>query len=518
MTLVMAYVILIAAGISATAVAVEAVLRGQGRATRWVWVAALGLVAVATVYAMVAPLASPVDAGPPITARAIVPVPATTTIAEPPPARRVALLLGVGDAILPAAWLLVSAALLVALGAGRRRYRRERAQARVERVGGHEVLLTHDIGPAVAGVRQPVVFLPRWVLALDEGSQQLLLSHEIEHVRHRDTWLLLLGAVSGAAMPWNPAVWWMVRRLRLAVEQDCDARVLSRHPGVRRYADLLLTAASRHRMAARLLAAHFGEYSTDLVRRIEAMTSVRKLSWRKVAGAAFVAAVLVAAACETPRPEPVAPLGPAGGEPAASAGAYEEIVKPVLLSGSRTPKYPDLLRRAGVEGEVLVSFDINEAGQPDVASLKVIHSTHELFAVAVREALPDMRFRPAERDGRKVKLTVQEPFTFTLVGPKSPRERRIWPPEALQETVVTGVPGKGRPALILRGATSNTPSGSPLMIVDGVIVKGDLKNIDPQTIESIEVVKGAAASKAYGPRAEHGVIRITTKSGRGVQR
>ena len=56
------------------------------------------------------------------------------------------------------------------------------------------------------------------------------------------------------------------------------------------------------------------------------------------------------------------------------------------------------------------------------------------------------------------------------------------------------------------------------MIVDGEMVKGDLKNIDPQTIESIEVVKGAAASKAYGPRAEHGVIRITTKSGRGVQR
>jgi TonB family protein len=510
MTLVMAYVVLIAAGISATALVAEAVVRGRGGATRWIWVASLFIVLVATLYAMIAPLAPKVYREPAIMAGAVTEGPAVagvTTITSTPPAARI---LGVGDAALPLAWMLASTVLLLALGAGRRRYRRERATARPMRLGGHEVLLTQDIGPAVAGVRRPVVFIPRWVLALDESSQQLLLSHEIEHVRHRDTWLLLLAAVSGAVMPWNPAVWWMVRRLRLAVEQDCDARVLSRHPDVRRYADLLLTAASRHSLTTRLLAAHFGEHTTDLLRRIEAMTTIRRISWSKAGSALVVSAVLVALACETPRPEPVAPLPSAGGEPAALEGVYEEIVKPVVLSGSRTPRYPDLLREAGVEGNVLVSFDVDEAGQPDVATIKVIRSTHELFARAVREAIPHMRFAPAELDGRKMRLTVQEPFTFTLVGATTTQERQPWPQGALQEMVVTGVPAQARARLRLRG--SNSVSGSPLVIVDGVVINGDLKNIDPQTIQSIEVVKGAAASRDYGARAQHGLILITTKS------
>jgi beta-lactamase regulating signal transducer with metallopeptidase domain len=48
----------------------------------------------------------------------------------------------------------------------------------------------------------------------------------------------------------------MVRRLQLAVERDCDARVLAAHPNVRRYAQTLLTAASRP-ISGAPLAAHF---------------------------------------------------------------------------------------------------------------------------------------------------------------------------------------------------------------------------------------------------------------------
>ena len=51
MTLVMAYVILIAAGISATTMVLESLVRGRGFATRWVWVAALGLTTLTTVFA-----------------------------------------------------------------------------------------------------------------------------------------------------------------------------------------------------------------------------------------------------------------------------------------------------------------------------------------------------------------------------------------------------------------------------------------------------------------------------------
>ena len=246
------------------------------------------------------------------------------------------------------------------------------------------------------------------------------------------------------------------------------------------------------------------------------MTSVQKMSWGKVWGAAFVAILLVAVACETPRPEPVAPLSPGAEAPTASEGVYEEIVRPMLLSGSRTPKYPEILREAGVEGEVLVSFAVDESGEPDVATLKVIQSTHELFSVAVREALPGMRFRPAERGGRKVKLTVQEPFTFTLVGTKTQQERSMWPKDTMQETVLPGVSTKDPPAFRFRSSKLRNLNTSPLLIVDGVIIRGDMKEIDVDNVERIEVVKGAAAFRDYGPRAQDGVILITTKARRRV--
>ncbi|MGH9658131.1 MAG: M56 family metallopeptidase, partial [Bryobacteraceae bacterium] len=307
------------------------------------WVSAMGFTIAATLFAMVAP--QPVEEV--VIDRAVTTSNLLTyaTAQSPlmtsePAAAAADRVLAVSDSLLPAGWLISSLVLLVALVIGQRRFRVERRAARSAIVGGHDVLLTENLGPAVAGVRRPVVFVPRWVLALDDGSQRLLLAHEAEHVKERDTSLLLFGAVTAALTPWNPVVWWMVRRLRLAVEQDCDARVLATHPGVRRYADLLLTAASRHGLTARLLAAHFGEHTSDLVRRIEAMTSRKRIPWRTLVGATFIAATLVAVACEAPRPDPVAPLAV---REAAAIQVPGESVK-------RSKEYSEQVARCSREG------------------------------------------------------------------------------------------------------------------------------------------------------------------------
>ena len=312
MTLVMAYVILISAVFGAGAVLLEAVALRRGVGTRWVWVLAMACTIAATLFAMVAPRQAVVEIATHEDVKiGLLTLSATTSLSSSVQSADAAeTAIAVADSVLPVAWVITTLVLLAALAIGQRRFRLERRNARKANIGGHDVLLTEHLGPAVAGVRRPVVFVPRWVLALDGTSQQLLLAHELEHVKQRDTTLLLFGAVTAAMTPWNPIVWWMVRRLRLAVEQDCDARVLATHPGVRRYADLLLTAASRHGLASRLLAAHFGEYTSDLVRRIEAMTS-KSIPWRRIAAASFLATALGAAACEAPRPDPVAPL-PAG--------------------------------------------------------------------------------------------------------------------------------------------------------------------------------------------------------------
>jgi TonB-linked SusC/RagA family outer membrane protein len=78
-----------------------------------------------------------------------------------------------------------------------------------------------------------------------------------------------------------------------------------------------------------------------------------------------------------------------------------------------------------------------------------------------------------------------------------------------------GIPG-AMPSILLRGATSLDASGrsqDPLFIVDDAIVGADLMDVDALDIQSIEVVKGAAAASLYGSRAANGVIHIRTRRG-----
>jgi periplasmic protein TonB len=92
-----------------------------------------------------------------------------------------------------------------------------------------------------------------------------------------------------------------------------------------------------------------------------------------------------------------------------------QVEKPVApLAGSGTPRYPDILRSASVEGQVVATFVVDTTGRVEVATFKVITSTHDLFVTAVRQALPQMRFLAAEVGGRKVKQLVQQPFVFAL--------------------------------------------------------------------------------------------------------
>jgi TonB-linked SusC/RagA family outer membrane protein len=88
----------------------------------------------------------------------------------------------------------------------------------------------------------------------------------------------------------------------------------------------------------------------------------------------------------------------------------------------------------------------------------------------------------------------------------------------VQVTAPSGRPG-ATPDILLRGPTSinaNGRSQSPLFIVDGVVLTGSVVDIDGLDVESIEIVKGAAAASLYGSRAANGVIQITTKRGRDV--
>lgn len=89
----------------------------------------------------------------------------------------------------------------------------------------------------------------------------------------------------------------------------------------------------------------------------------------------------------------------------------------------------------------------------------------------------------------------------------------------VQVRLSSGMPG--RPAQVnIRGSRSITGSNEPLYVIDGLPVAAGSRTIDfnPADVESMDVLKGAAASALYGVRASNGVIVITTKSGRNASK
>ena len=81
----------------------------------------------------------------------------------------------------------------------------------------------------------------------------------------------------------------------------------------------------------------------------------------------------------------------------------------------------------------------------------------------------------------------------------------------LRVTNTTGQPG-ATPQIILRGGTNFDGTGSPLILIDGI--PGSFFALNSDDIESIEVLKDAAATAIYGARSANGVILVTTKTGK----
>lgn len=77
----------------------------------------------------------------------------------------------------------------------------------------------------------------------------------------------------------------------------------------------------------------------------------------------------------------------------------------------------------------------------------------------------------------------------------------------------TSPAANGGTTMMIRGRNTIAGSSEPLVILDGVTYVGDINQISPSNIESINVLKDASAAAIYGSRGANGVIVITTKKG-----
>ncbi len=379
------------------------------------------------------------------------------------------------DGWLAVAWLALSAGAFVLLLTVLARFRRARATWPRTELHGSVVRVAPDGGPAVIGLTRPEVVVPRWLLGCSAEEQRLVLAHELEHVRARDHLLLIAGCFSLALMPWHPAVWWMLSRLRLAVELDCDRRVLRRGAPLHSYGSLLIDLAGRC-TGLPVGAPALADESSHLEQRLLAMkpTSIRFASLRGASQAA-IALVTLVAACEARLP--TAPEV----ENMDVARAEAQARKSLLLKAD--------------SGNVFYMVD------GVVSSAKVARAlTPEQIAMIEVQ-------RGAEPEQSSVSITTRDFIKANGMPGDSARDHlRIRTPEPSAQKVQMRFNGTGSRPMI------RTFDG--VIVLDGNIVSEDaMAKLDPATILSVEIIKGDAAAKLYpsSPEAAKGVIKITTR-------
>jgi beta-lactamase regulating signal transducer with metallopeptidase domain len=155
-------------------------------------------------------------------------------------------------------------------------------------------------GPAVFGVFRPTILWPRWLDEAPAATRAAALAHETQHLAAGDPLLLAAGLFLVVLAPWNPALWWQLRRMRFAMEVDCDRRVLRRGCDEQSYAQALLQIAQA-RVAGGAALAVLMSAPSWLEQRIRILLRPPD---RRTVRLAALAVPLALAACVTQLPAP----------------------------------------------------------------------------------------------------------------------------------------------------------------------------------------------------------------------
>jgi TonB family protein len=445
----MLYTALVGALLTVAAMGLDRVAVARRRPTRAIWFAAL-MLSIALPIGRAAARLAPDPVAP------VQIIPFTITVQSPAITARTSIWNRENiDRALLFAWGALSALLLFRLTRSVLALRRTRGTWSATDLDGTSVRLSKNVGPAVIGLRSMDVVLPEWILSLDAPLRAIVLRHEEEHRSARDPYLLFGAAVAVALMPWNAALWIQARRLRLAIELDCDARVLRAHPSTERYGMLMLTIAQRRSVGPTLFSPMLTEPTSLLERRILAMRpTTRRLARVTIYGGSTLAVAALAFACSlqsdttapTSRPQPQR----VSDHQTFFEFQVEQQVKP--LPGNPAPHYPLELQLTNVEGRVTTQFVVDTTGLPLMDTFKVLQSNDTRFVAPVRDAVAGSRFAPAEVGGKKVKQLLQMPYEFSM------RDHAV--ATARAQIVDDRGPQPPRlPAVLVRGA--NTPTKLP---------------------------------------------------------
>ena len=374
-----------------------------------------------------------------------------------------------------------------------RMYRTIRKGAATRLDGGIWLVLTEADIPSFSWGRTIVMSRK------DAEQNQVIRLHEEAHIRKAHTLDILLFTAVTLVHWFNPLVWITLSELKLLHEYEADDAVLNHGIDATQYQLLLVRKAVGDK---RFTLAN-GFQHAKLKNRIDMMLQApssgwKRLSWLAIlpflAGTMFLCNPVRAKVVSADLPETaLSETAPAALPDTTKGLPYNQVeVKPTFQGSDagefakwvhENLKYPQTAKDADVQGRVVAQFVVGSDGKVgDVKVLRGVHPDLDAEVVRVISSSPD--WTPGYVKGEPVKVTYTFPVVFKTNGNAAPETNTVQ----------------------IRGAQAD----SVLVILDGK--EGPkLKDINPETIESMSVLKGEAAIEKYGPKGRFGVIEITSK-------
>ena len=394
-----------------------------------------------------------------------------------------------------------------------------------------------------------------------EEHNETILAHERGHIRLHHSWDLLLVDTLTALQWFNPAIWMLRSDLRAIHEYEADGEVLSQGINARQYQYLLITKA-----------ASIGGYSlangishSTLKNRINMMLHKKSNPTRLLKLIALIPIVAVALAVNAEtvtdyvygEPETLQPVKKGkvnatiktgmnsaitvvaadaeqdaeqadnntnkvndivkdkeGDDPDLQKNdndkAYDVVEEMPQYPGgvgklmeyvSMNVRYPKEAESKSIQGRVIITFVVEKDGSiTDAEVIKSVDPALDAEALRVVKAMP--KWTPGKQEGKPIRVKYTMPITFALQGGDVIPDGKVKGANVMNETVVVGI-GDNAKAI---------HTNVPYVLVDDKPIDSDkLKDIDPKTIDHMEVLKSKAAIEKYGEKAKNGVIIITTK-------
>ena len=394
-----------------------------------------------------------------------------------------------------------------------------------------------------------------------EEHNETILAHERGHIRLHHSWDLLLVDTLTSLQWFNPAIWMLRSDLRAVHEYEADGVVLSQGINARQYQYLLITKAASiggyslangishstlknrinmmlHKksnptrlfklvalipIVAAALAVN-AETVTDYVYgEPETLQSVKKGKVNATIKTGMNSAITVVAADaeqdaqtsdnktdkvndivkdkEDDDPDLQKNDNDKAYDVVEEMPQYPGGVGKLMEYVSMNVRYPKEAESKSIQGRVVTTFVIEKDGNiADAEVVKSVDPALDAEALRVVKAMP--KWTPGKQDGKPIRVKYTMPITFALQGGDVIPDGKVKGANVMNETVVVGI-GDNAKAI---------HTNVPYVLVDDKPIDSDkLKDIDPKTIDHMEVLKSKAAIEKYGEKGKNGVIIITTK-------